>query len=337
MKRFKNLFYTVAFPLVMFLIMEIICYSVKGRHVIGSFLDVKTLVRNTGITAFSAFALSFNLTCGRFDLSLGAQRLAGTIVGGIVATSLGLSGVWVLVISVAFGLLFGLITGLFFVTLRIPPMVLGIGVGLLLECIPYKVSQGKGLNLFGKPGITILSNTYFVIALVIGVAFLISVLMNTTRFGYEMRAIQGSQLIARNSGIDIFKHAVICYTLAGAVICIAGVIDTGFTTQMSSTLGLATVGAVSQHMFAMVLGGFIGKWSNESVGIIIASITVRIFSLGLINLEFSEPNTNLANSILFVIFLVYVANQDFFKNRSAVAARIAEAQAIKKAKAEALA
>ena len=113
------------------------------REVLFPRLDIKTVIRNTGITAVTAYALSFNLKEGRFDLSLGAQRMAGTIIGGLLAMSLGLSGLWLLVFSVVFGFLFGFLTGLAFIGLRVPPMVLGVGMALIWGVVPYVVSGGK--------------------------------------------------------------------------------------------------------------------------------------------------------------------------------------------------
>ena len=146
----KNVLFTIAFPIVMYVIMEAIVYAAKGTHVITSMLDVKSIIRNAGMAAMIAFALSFNLGSGRIDLSLGAQRLAGTIIGGVIALKLGLSGVWLMVFAIIFGALFGFLTGLMFVTFRVPPIVLGIGMGLIIEVIPYVATKGVGLNLFGK-------------------------------------------------------------------------------------------------------------------------------------------------------------------------------------------
>ena len=324
--KLKNLLITLAFPAVMFLLMELVCYTIKGAHMINSSLDVKTFIRNTGISTVIAFALSMNLTCGRFDLSLGAQRLAGTIVGGLLGLSLGLTGVWLLLFALAFGLLFGLATGLVFVITRVPPMVLGIGVGLIWECVAYVVSEGKGLNMFGVAGNDILVNTNFTIALVILVAAFVFVLLSTTRFGYEMRAIQGSQRIAQNSGINIFKHAVLCYMLAGGLVCIAGVIDAAYTTQMTASLGFTSNGVVVVNMFPMLLGGYIGRWSNQAVGVTVAALTLKIFAFGLTILELSEANSAVASMALFVLFLVYLANQNVFKIKRAEKARIALAR-----------
>jgi ribose transport system permease protein len=329
-RKVKDVLFTVAFPVAIFILMELLCLALKGRHLVGSLLDIKTLVRNTGISAILAFALSFNLSCGRFDLSLGAQRLAGTIVGGVIAMDLGLTGLWFLLFSVVFGLLFGFLTGMLFVITRVPPMVLGVGLGLVWECVPYVYSEGKGLNLFGYAGTEILTSTPFTIIIMVAVGFFVTVIMNKTKFGCEMKAIQGSQFIARNSGINIFRHAVLCYTFAGALVCIGGIIDAAYQTQMSATLGLTSNSAVSSNMFAMMLGGYIGEKSNQATGVIVASFTLSIFSYGLTLMELSEANTSVVNQTVFVLFLVFLANRYFLKKRSAEKARIAQALERKK-------
>jgi len=321
-KKLKDILFTIAFPIVVFIIMEALCYFLKGKHIITTVGDIKTLVRNTGIASMTAFALSFNLKAGRFDLSLGAQRLAGCIIGGTIAINLGLRGFGLLLFSLVFGLIFGFLTGLAFVTLRVPPMVLGIGMGLVWEVVPYEVTGGKGLNLYGVSGMESINNTAFIIGVVLVVAFLVMILLQYTTFGYESRAVQGNQLVAQNSGIDIFKNTVLAYTFAGGLVCVAGVLNVAYTTQLAASLGLTSNGVVTAHMFAMMLGGYIGERSNESIGIIVAALTISIFKYALALMEFSEANNSVINMTVFVLFLVFLANRYFFKKRKDEQARI---------------
>lgn len=329
-KTLKRILKTLAWPLSFYIISELLCFFVKGRHLMTSMLDVQTLIRETGIAAMIAFALSLNLKSGRFDLSLGAQRLAGTIIGGIIAMNIGLSGLWLVLFAAFFGLIFGFITGIVFITLRVPPMVLGIGMGLILECMPYIVSGGKGLNLFGYAGIDVINNTFCTIAMMVLVGAFVYILMNKTRFGYQNKAVSGSQTISLNSGINIFRNALMCYTFAGGLVCLSAIIDTAYTTQLSSTMGLGSTAVVSSNMFPMLLGGYIGAWSNDAIGIIIASLAIKIFSYCLTMLEFSEPACQVANMVLFIAFLIFLSNKDFFRIRRAEKARIREAEAKKK-------
>lgn len=325
-KKLIGILKTIAIPVIVLLIMDVLVKARTGRHIVSTIVDIQSIIRNAGVSAIFAFALSFNLTSGRFDLSLGAQRLAGTIIGGSIAQSLGLSGIWLLAFALFFGLICGFITGLAFIITRVPPMVLGVGMGLIWEVLPFAWTRGKGLNLYGMQGNGILNNAFFTIGCMIVIGAFVSILVNTTKFGYELRAIQGSQLISRNSGINIFKHAVICYTLAGGLVCVAGMIDASYTTQLAAGLGLASNGVVSANMFPMMLGAFIGAWCNDSLGTIIASLSIQIFSYGLTQLEFSSPNASAINESIFVLFLVYLANKSIFKIRAKEKARIQEAK-----------
>lgn len=329
-QKVKNITVTIVVPIVVFLIMDAICVFVKQTHLITSMLDVNNLIRNIGITCALAYALSFNLSCGRFDLSLGAQRLVGTIVGGSIALSLGLSGVWLLVFAIISGIIFGFITGIVFVWTRVPPMVLGIGMGLVYECIAFTINGSSGLELFGVKGMKTLADPTFVIFVVIFMCVSIIFITSSTKFGYQLRAIQGSQKIAQSSGIKIFRHTVLCYTIAGGVVNVSGMMSAAMSNGMEAGLGFISNGAVMASCFPMMFGNVMAKWSNSGIGILSATIAIRFFASGLNKLELSESMVNAINMLAFLALLVYQANEHFLVNRKAEKARIAEAM-VKKA------
>ena len=127
----KGIGVALALPAVVLIVMELLVFTTQGTHVISSGLDVKNLIRGAGISAAIAFALSMNMTSGRMDLSLGSQRITGTILGGVLAAQLGLGGIWIMIFAVVFGLGLGFVVGFLYVTLRIPPMVLGLGIACI--------------------------------------------------------------------------------------------------------------------------------------------------------------------------------------------------------------
>ena len=199
LKFFKGIGIAIALPVAVLIIMEILIGLFADGHVISSMLDFKNMVRGAGISAAIAFGLSMNLTSGRMDLSLGSQRVVATIVGGIVASKLGLGGAWVLLFAIIFGLIFGGIVGFLYVTLRIPPMVLGIGVACIYECIGFGLTDGVGLRLVGTKGVEILSNVNFTLAVVAVIVVVMMVTMTYTVFSYKFRAVRGAQKIAKNA------------------------------------------------------------------------------------------------------------------------------------------
>ncbi len=333
-KVIKSVAITLALPLAVWAIMEALVYFTQGTHVISTTLDIKNLIRGAGISAAIAFALSMNLTSGRMDLSLGSQRVASTIVGGLIAVQMGLSGVWILIFAVIAGVVFGGLVGVLYVTLRIPPMVLGIGMACILECVGFAMSDGVGFRMTGISGVEILSDVNFTIFVVGIIMVLMLVLMTYTRFSYHFRAVRGSQKIAKSSGINVFVNVAICYTVAGVLVAVSGVLDAAFSGSMAASMGLTSNGSIMSNMFAMMIGcNFLSKYINQSIGIVSAAVALKIFSMGLTCFNVSDAMSSSINMFLFIAFLVYQANIYRVKQARDDKARIAQAKEYKAAHA----
>lgn len=326
-KFYKNAAITLAFPLVMGLIMEIlILINMEDAHIVNSLMDVKDIIRDTACSCFIAYALSFNLSCGRMDLSIGAQRLAGVIVGGTIAVAIGLQGLWLLLFSILFGFLFGFLTGVLFVATRVPAMVLGVGVGLVYECVAFVASDGAGLSVMDISGMDVIRNEWFallLIALVGGVNFL---LLGYTRYGYHLRAIQGSQRIAKGAGVNVFKNAILSYSFAGACVGVAGMLKTATNLSLKVQTGFTSNGPIFVNFTPMFLGMYLARWSNQTIGILVASFTLVLFQKGMSILQLTDAVQNVLSMVFFLALLVYLANENVFKVRRAEKARIALAR-----------
>lgn len=332
----KNLAITLAFPVGMWLIMEIMCLLTVQSHVLSTLLDVKNYVRNVGITACSAMSLSYTLGNGRFDLSVGAQRMAATILGANLAISWGLGPFGVIVVAVVFGLVLGGLVGVIFVTTRIPAMVLGIGMAFIYECVAFVGSNSQGLQIYGVKNVSNLSSAYLCIAVVLLAALLVFILDRYTRFGSNNRAIRGSQKIALDCGINIFAHTAGAYTLAGGLVALSGVFEAAFKGCMDAELGFGSSSTVISCCFPMWLGKFIARWSkNEALGIILGAMTVRMYQTGWSVMKFSITAQQVFVGVAFLVFLIVRANQNIFRDMNAKKARIAQAKAKRLAMAEA--
>ncbi len=332
----KQILITLALPVIVFVIMELLTSSILGRHLFRSALDMKNLIRSSGISAAVSFALSMNLTSGRMDLSLGAQRIAGTIVGGLVASALGLGGVWILVFSLIFGFLFGAIVGIAFVTLRIPAMVLGIGMACILECIGFAASGGIGLRLINAKGVEVLSDVNFTIAVVVIMTAVMLILMTYTPFSYRFRAVRGSHQIAKSAGINVFVNVALCYAIGGILVCVAGVLDGAFTGSVSASMGLGSTGSIMVNMFPMMIGCmFLSRYINQAVGIVSASVALKILSMGMSAFNMSDAVSITINMLLYLAFLVWLFNDTVLRQRRYDRARIAEAQQVRAQRAAA--
>lgn len=323
-----------AVPLLVWAVMQVIDMAFAGMGVINNSADIKTLFRNLISSLAFALAIGANLNCGRMDLSLGAQMYAGVIFGGNIALMLNVGGIGVLILSMAVGALCGLVTGFIFINLRILPMVLGLGMTLVFECICFAINNQQGVILYGKPGVEILSNITFIVIVTAAIVLFAYYFFQLSGYGFKYRAIQGSQKLAADAGINIYSNCVICYVIAGALAACAGVFITIYQGNLTPVLGMSSNGRVFSNMFPMVLGTWIGGLChNREGGILMGAVTVNIIILGLTKLGLSNSVQNVIIYALFLTFVVYNTNRskiDYYKARRV---RVAQAQEMMSQKA----
>ena len=317
----------IAVPLIVWLIMELIDRSAVGMGVINNMADIKTLFRNLISSLAFALAISTNLQCGRMDLSMGAQMYAGVIFGGNIAMMLGFHGIGVLLFSMVIGGLCGLLIGTLFVNLRILPMVLGLGMTLVFECICFAINKQQGVILFGQPGMEILSNITFIIIVTAAVVPISHYLFQFSKYGFRYRAIQGSQKLAADAGINIFTNCVLSYVIAGVLVACAGVFMTAYNGSLAPVLGMSSNGQVFTNMFPMVLGAWIGGMcNNREIGVLMGAVSVNLLIMGLAKLGVSSSVQNVIVYSLFLAFVVYNTNKHKIAYAKARKARKALAQ-----------
>lgn len=316
-----------AVPLIAWAIMQAIDMAFAGMGVINNAADVKTLFRNLISSLAFALAIGANLNCGRMDLSLGAQMYAGVIFGGNLALMFHLGGIGVLLLSMVVGGICGVVIGFVFIKLRILPMVLGLGMTLVFECVCFAINNQQGVILFGKPGVEILSNITFVIIVSAAIVLAAYYLFQLSSFGFKYRAIQGSQKLAADAGINIYSNCVLCYVIAGVLVACAGVFTTIYQGNLTPVLGMTSNGKVFTNMFPMVLGTWIGLLChNRELGILMGSVTVNIIILGLTKLGLSSSVQNVVVYALFLIFVIYNTNSSKIAYYKARKARLAVAE-----------
>ena len=117
-----------------------------------------------------------------------------------------------------------------------------------------------------------------------------------------------------------------CYTIAGGLVSFSGVFDAAFKGSMDAELGFSSNSTVMTNCFPMFFGKFIARWSSEAVGILVATMTVRMFQTGLSVMQFSGTAQQVFTGFAFLLFLLVRANENTFARRKARKARIAQAK-----------
>jgi len=312
MKIGKRIIGTLALPLLTLLAVWLIS-GARGVALFETQLNLLTFIRAAANVMLVTFALAINLNSGRFDFSVGSVALLSSVISSKLALALGWGPLAMLLVSICAGALLGLISGAVYVTVKLPPIIVSLAVALFFEGLAFTITGGHGVSFANKAsllGFSTIPN--FLIIIVLTLLFMI-IIFDHTRFGYEYKALLSGQKVAVNTGIREIPNALLCYTIAGALMGAQGFISatTNGTIQMSLNFG--SISPMFMAFLPMFIGGFIGRFSNDKLGYFLGAVCSALISLLYVRLNVSSSVQQITSALLLVGFLIYLNNEGKLK------------------------
>ncbi|MGW5261280.1 ABC transporter permease [Microbispora sp. NPDC004025] len=202
------------------------------------------MILNTGVMYYiSALAVAVGFRMNLFNIGVDGQyRLAAVVAAGLGGAAVVpgvLNIVLVIVVAVVVGALWAAIAGLLRVyrgvsevisTIMLNAIATGLGSWLVSEHFGVLTGNDLGTrpipddaHMPGIPliaGTPVLVNGFIVVAVLLGIAYW--VVLNRTRFGFELRATGKSESAAVASGVSVKKMIVVTMVMSGAVAGLIG-------------------------------------------------------------------------------------------------------------------
>ncbi|MDX2007657.1 MAG: ABC transporter permease [Meiothermus sp.] len=223
------------------------------------------------------------------DLSVGAVVTLGAIIiyrftGGSDALLLP-----ALLLSLGVGFAIGLINGVGVAWIRIPPLVMTLGMTAVVKglILVYTGGRPQGATppsmkaIISDPWVLGIPGDVFIwVILGLGVTFL----LQRTAYGKALYAIGSNRTTARLSGIRVERMLILTYGLSGLFSALGGFVLLGYLQNVFINLGdqytLPTIAAVVVGGTALAggIGGYAGTMSGALLLTLIASL---LFTLGL--------------------------------------------------------
>lgn len=304
----KRVLGAVCIPIITFLIIFIICQS-RGIALFDSKSHWIIFLRAVASVMLTTFALSINLNSGRFDFSIGAISLLSSVISAQICIKLGLPVVVMLLISIAVGMLLGLISGTIYVITKLPPIIVSLGVTLLYEGIAFAITAGYGVSFVTNYELTSFpSIRNYLLVIVIALALII-LIFDYTSFGYKYRSLLSGQKVSINTGIKEIPNALGCYIIAGGLMGVVGVISSTNTGTIQMSLNFGSIGVMFTAFLPMFIGGFVGRFCNEKIGYLIGAITTAFISLAYARLKVDSSVQQIITAVILVCFLIYLNNE----------------------------
>jgi ribose transport system permease protein len=276
------------------LLIVIVAFSIWGGSDFLAVSNFKDVLYNSSAIALLAIGSAFLIISGQLDLSLGSVLVFSSVVGAKVMGALSGTAaqhatgqyphatrgiVAGIVVCILCGAAWGFFNGLVVTRWRMPSFIvtlgtLGMALGLAevitkgtnVSTIPPQIQSAVGSReLAGIPLLVIVSA---VIALVAGI------MLAKTRFGLATYAIGSNNEGARRAGLDVERHLLKLFVLAGTLAGLAGAYDVarfnttsvaGHTTDALTAIAAVVIGGAS-------LFGGSGTIALTAVGVLIPAV-----------------------------------------------------------------
>lgn len=237
----------------------VVLLLVVAGAVSGSFLQPTHLLnvaRQASALGILAIGQTFVLITGGIDLS---NAMVVTLVNVVAATMLRGSdeelGI-VLLVTLLIGTIAGLVNGTLITKLKVPPLVVTLGMFSILQGAAYVYTDGAPRGDI-SPSLEFVG-TGFVGPVPTAVIFWVvltivsAVILRRTVYGRQLYSVGGNEKASRLSGIHTSRVIVLAYIVSGLMAAIAGLILSGYVGTGTLTLG---DGRNLDSIAAAVVGG----------------------------------------------------------------------------------
>ena len=262
--------------------------SIKSPHFL-SWNNIRNILDHTSIQLILALGMTFVISSGGIDLSIGSiVALTGICIGLMLK-----AGVSVIISSVIGLLIAGLlggINGLIISKLKIAPFIVTIGSMSLFRGISLVITEGRPIHGF-PPEIT-----YFAkgdlgkinppIILSIFLAILSVFIIKHTKWGQYCLALGGNEEALRRVGVPISFYKTTVYIFSGLMAGLTGLI---YLSRLNAAEPNAGFMLESNTIATVILGGTSMKGGKASIGgTVIACLLLGIVRNGLTLLSISS-------------------------------------------------
>jgi len=272
------------------LFFEAVGWSVRGQSFLGNPQRLLVMILQVSIVGLIAIGVTQVIITGGIDLSSGSVLAVSAMVAASLAQEpgyaravfpglTGLPFVVPLVCGLAIGALAGLINGSLIAITAIPPFIATLGMMVTARSVAQLYTRGQPISMLAD-NYTWIGSGAVPVFIFLAVAAVFHVALRYTRYGKFTYAIGANPQAARVSGINVRRHIMLVYTIAGCLSGLAGLVTSARAASGQASMGTgyeldaiaaAVIGGVS-------LAGGAGRISGTVIGTLILGVMTSGFT-----------------------------------------------------------
>jgi inositol transport system permease protein len=284
----------------MMLLFEALGWIFEGQTFIFNALRLRIMILQEAEIGIIAVGVTQVIIMGGIDLSSGsvvgvtamiAASLAQTagFTHAIYPSLTGLNPIFPVAAGLLCGLGIGLINGGFIAYTKIPPFIATLGMMVSARGVADWYTNGQPIGNL-EDSYAAIGAGWWPVIIFLAVAAFFHIALRFTRYGKFTYAIGANPLAARVSGINVERHILLVYTIAGLMSGLCGVVHTA-----RAISGQAGVGAGFEldAIAAAVIGGTslsggVGRVTGTVIGAVILGVLTSGFTFLNVDAHYQE-------------------------------------------------
>ena len=300
-------------------IFELLGWTIRHQSFLGNPQLLLIMILQVSVTGLLAIGVTQVIITGGIDLSSGSVVALSAMVAASLAQESGyaravfpaLTGMPALVpiaAGLGVGLLAGLINGALTAYGNIPAFIATLGMMVTARGLAQYYTHGQPISMLSDQYTWIGSGARPVLIFV-AVALVFHIALRYTRYGKYTYAIGGNVQAARVSGINVSRHLVLVYAIAGLLSGLGGVITSARAASGQAGMGMSyELDAIAAAVIGGIsLSGGVGRIGGTVIGTLILGVMMSGFT-------FLGVDSYIQNIIKGVIIVAAVV-VDQYRNR----------------------
>jgi inositol transport system permease protein len=317
----------------MALVVIVIAFEVLGRLLIGdSFLfntrenvdtffnqqRLQIIILQVSIVGIISIGVTQVIITGGIDLS------SGSIVGATAMITMSFAQValvngspnpkaifgeaWMdlpvivpVVVGLGCGLIAGLINGSLIAYTRIPPFIATLGMMVSARGLSKWWSNGNPIS-FPTDSFAAIGKGLTPVFIFVALAVLFHLIMTYTKYGKYCYAIGSNEAAARMSGINVARHKVLVYTLAGCLAAVAAIVLS--SKNLTAQAGMGVMYELDAIAMAVIGGISLAGGRGSIIGTVIGALIFGVIISGFTFLKLDAYYQEMVKGVIIVSAVV---------------------------------
>lgn len=272
------------------LVFEIFGWIVRDQSFLMNSQRLVLMILQVSIIGLLAIGVTQVIITTGIDLSSGSVlALSAMIAASLAQTSdftravfpsLTDLPVWIpVIVGLGVGLLAGAINGSIIAITGIPPFIATLGMMVSARGLARYYTEGQPVSMLSD-SYTAIGHGAMPVIIFLVVAVIFHIALGYTKYGKYTYAIGGNMQAARTSGINVKRHLIIVYSIAGLLAGLAGVVASARAATGQAGMGMSyELDAIAAAVIGGTsLAGGVGRITGTVIGALILGVMASGFT-----------------------------------------------------------